>query len=83
MLFPRIVVSGLCPLPSTFFPLTFPFQISPLIVTAINIAPLHNAPSVKRLQYYVMASEGSEEKFMLHVGTYVFNHCGVMGESFA
>lgn len=72
-----IVVSDLCPLPSTLFPLTlipFFFQTSPFIIRAKITALLHNAVSIKRLQYYVSTSLGSAGKFMMHVGLFVFNH---------
>lgn len=79
-----IVASDLCPLPSTFSPLTFSFQTSPFTIKAINTALLHNALSVKRLQYYVsMPLRAMREKFMTHDGMFVFNHCEVIAESFA
>lgn len=71
-----IVISDLCPLHSTFSPLTlipFVFQTSPFIITA----PLCNAVSIKRLQYCVSTSEG---KSMMHIGMFVFNHCEVIAE---
>ena len=43
---------------------------------------LHNALSMTRLNYCPSLS-GSEEKFMMHVGLFVFNHCEVIAESCA
>lgn len=71
--------SNLCPLPSTFCPLTFSSPSSHVIITAINIALLHNALAIKRLRIMFLLLRG---EFMLHDGVFVFSHGEVITRSF-
>lgn len=60
-----IVVSDLCPLPSTSDPpalIPFFFQTSPFIIRPALAAPLHNATSIKRVQHCVSTSYGGGGK---------------------